>query len=205
MSELIQSNSTQLSKNSFIHLGDTKVTDEIREQSEINSGLTHFIGSNFSNLKETICGYSSNRVGEKKCPKCESALENQFCDFVYVVRDLGMRVSYGPHGYFCKTCPTVVINTSSLKAGILNCSHKVNFLRPIGLDIKGDLFLFKEWNDKRPLFVINEVDEQIFDVKDHDEYIQKQNVEKEFLILKNKKIANKKKMQKKSKKKNRRK
>ena len=205
MNDLVQNQQANLPKRTFTHFGDAEVTDEVRKQSEVNSDLTHFTGENFANLKDDLCGYSLKSVGVEKCPKCDGDIENQYCDFVYVVKDVGMRVGYGPHGYFCKSCPTVVINTIDLKDGVLNDFHRRKFLRPIGLDLKGDLYLFREWNGKKPLFLIDDIDEQIFDVEGDNAYREKQRMENKALALGVKKLASKKRMQKKSKKKNRRK
>ena len=58
---------------------------------------------------------------------------------------------------------------------------------------------------KKPLFLIDDIDEQIFDVEGDDAYREKQRMENTALALGVKKLASKKRMQKKSKKKNRRK
>lgn len=205
MNDLSQNSQLDLQKENYTHFGNLKVTDDDRKEVERLSKISHFTGEEFSNLKDTLCGYSLKSTNTGKCPKCSSDLKRHYCDFVYVVKNLGMRVAYGPYGHFCNTCPTVVVDTDDLKVGILNHSHQRGFFRPIGLDLKGDLHLFREWNGKKPLFVIDDIDEQIYDVEDDDVYREKQRIESKALALAAKKLASKKKIQKKSKKKNRRK
>jgi hypothetical protein len=61
-----------------------------------------------------------------------------------------------PAGYFCTTCPTVIVDEEMLRAGITDGFH---FQGVLGIDYEGQRppDLFRTWNGRPTVYVVDEV------------------------------------------------
>lgn len=180
--------------------------EDLKLRLAVEASLPYFDGSEFQECEKNISAYSLNKHNViDDCPNCKNELTQKYCEVVYVVKD-NSRVALGPFGFFCSNCPTVLIDESEIKKSIIG---NYRYKRPIGIEVQGDLKLFKTWNNKKPMFFIDQIDGGIFDVID-DEQHQAQFLENDNPLytrdnLEKKRLKKQKKVAKISKRKNRKK
>jgi hypothetical protein len=111
--------------------------------------------------------YTKDSVGAAdKCPRCGSPTERKVANFVYAT-DSATRAMWAPAGLFCTACPTVIIDEGIIAAGV---KHGFRFRRVVGIDYGGKkrMDVFRTWNGKKPVYVLDE-NEQFSDLVTHDD------------------------------------
>ena len=88
-----------------------------------------------------------------RCPRCRSSVEKYYANFIYTTQ-IGPRFSFVT-GYFCVTCPAVIIDEEMIQAGI---KEGFNYNGVVGIDYSPEerADLFKTWNGKKTVFRFNE-------------------------------------------------
>ena len=117
-------------------------------------------------------GFSKRAAGSTdKCPGCGAATRQQNANFVYAT-DIAPRVMLVPAGYFCSLCPTVIVDEDLIAAGM---KQGYRYRCVVGIDYFGkkDFEIFKTWNGKKPIYVLNE-NQQLMDMTTEDELGQQQ-------------------------------
>jgi hypothetical protein len=112
-------------------------------------------------------GYAKRAVGSTyKCPLCGTPTEQCNANFVYAT-DKSTRVMLAPAGYFCRSCPTVIIDEEIIATGM---KLGYRFRCVVGIDYGGKKHFgpFSTWNGKKPVYFLDE-DEQIMDMATEDE------------------------------------
>jgi len=87
------------------------------------------------------------------CPMCSGKTVQHYADFVYSNGETS-RVNTSPFGYFCESCPTVVIDVKRLSKGL---PDGIEFHGIGGVSTTQDgLMLFKLWNNEKPIHILDE-------------------------------------------------
>jgi hypothetical protein len=95
-----------------------------------------------------------------RCPKCGAITQRFNANFVYVT-DIAPRVMLVPAGFFCSSCPTVIIDEDLISTGI---KQGFRFRRVVGIDHgKDHLDLFTTWNGEKTIYVLDE-NQQLMDM-----------------------------------------
>jgi len=92
-------------------------------------------------------GYGLRFVSHAQpCPRCRAATKQHYANFIYATQ-IAPRVMLAPAGYFCGSCPAVIIDEEMIRAAV---SQKFIFQGVLGLDYdkKKAPDLFKTWNGK---------------------------------------------------------
>lgn len=89
-----------------------------------------------------------------QCPRCRAATRQHYAHFIYATT-VTPRVMLAPAGYFCKACPTVIIDEEMLQAGMTGGFH---FQGVLGIDYEGKHppDLFRTWNGRETIYVLDE-------------------------------------------------
>jgi len=109
-------------------------------------------GSLFAGELESV--YSLEFAGGTEvCPRCGGALEGRPARFIYGTNESAC-TSLAPAGYFCKACPSAVVDVEmvrkSAKPGLV-------FGGILGLQGPGnDPILFKTWNEGQIILILND-------------------------------------------------
>lgn len=120
------------------------VFDELMEA----SGLPLFAGT-------VEHGYAMRSVGSYlRCPRCNAATRQQMAHFIYAT-DIAPRVMFAPAGYFCTTCPTVIVDEDLIARSMKDGYH---FRAVVGVDYAGQKQpdLFRTWNSHDSLYMLDE-------------------------------------------------
>ncbi|HOT29015.1 MAG TPA: SEC-C metal-binding domain-containing protein [Candidatus Ozemobacteraceae bacterium] len=98
--------------------------------------------------------YSLDYAGQSEtCPKCRSPLQEYISEFIYTT-NTGARVALSPGGYFCKACPTAVVDTELVRKA---CKPGLVFGGVAGLqNRRKELVLFRRMNDGHVVHCLNE-------------------------------------------------
>lgn len=87
------------------------------------------------------------------CPMCSGKIVQHYADFVYSNGETS-RVNTSPFGYFCGSCPSVVIDVKRLSNAL---PDGVEFHGIGGVSTTRDgLMLFKLWNNEKPIYILDE-------------------------------------------------
>lgn len=100
-------------------------------------------------------GYALDAVSTAAaCPRCQAPMRQQYANFIYATQ-IAPRVMFAPAGYFCTTCPTVVIDEGLIRAGI---SKPFTYRGILGLDHEGAKRpdLFNTWNGGKTVYIFDE-------------------------------------------------
>lgn len=111
-------------------------------------------------------GFSKRATGSTdRCPRCGATTQQCNANFVYAT-NIAPRVMLAPAGYFCTSCPTVIIDEEIISAGMKQ-GHR--FRCVVGIDYGNNrLDLFTTWNGKKPIYVLDE-NQQLMDMATEDE------------------------------------
>lgn len=91
------------------------------------SGLPVFAGS-------VEHGYAVRSLGSHaRCPRCNAGTRQQMAHFVYAT-NIAPRVMFAPAGYFCTTCPTVIVDEDLIATGM---KRGYRFRAVVGVDHGG--------------------------------------------------------------------
>ena len=107
-------------------------------------------------------GYSKVFAGQTDtCPRCNSTTRQYTANFIYAT-DTACRVMLAPAGYFCKACPTVIVDEQMIAVGM---KAGYRFRRVVGVDYFGkqDSAYFGTWNGEKTTYILDE-NEQIMDM-----------------------------------------
>ena len=88
------------------------------------------------------------------CPECGGQTVQHTANFIYTT-SAGTRVMFAPAGWFCRKCPTVIIDERLLAKSM---TAKVKFQRAIGiLDAEQDQpHYFSRWRGEKPIYYLDE-------------------------------------------------
>jgi hypothetical protein len=112
------------------------------------SGLPVFAGS-------IEHGYAMRSVGSHfRCPRCNAATRQQMAHFIYAT-DIAPRAMFAPAGYFCTTCPTVIVDESLIATSM---KEGYRFRAVVGVDYAGEKQpdFFKTWNGQESIYLLDE-------------------------------------------------
>lgn len=96
------------------------------------------------------------------CPTCGGKTAQQTAEFIYTT-STGTRAMYVPAGWFCTSCPTVVVDERMVAKGMV--VSKSRFRRVIGVvnaETKDPMY-FSTWRGEKPVYFLDE-NEQIEDM-----------------------------------------
>ena len=115
---------------------------------------------------KTEHGFSKRFIGSTdRCPNCGAATQQCNANFVYAT-NISPRVMLAPAGYFCTSCPTVIIDEEIISVGM---KQGFRFRCVVGIDHgKKRLDLFTTWNGKEPIYVLDE-NQQLMDMATENE------------------------------------
>lgn len=109
-----------------------------------------------------INGYSKKFAGGTGiCPRCKSSTRQYTANFIYAT-DKACRAMLVPAGFFCQSCPTVIVDERMISTGM---KTGYRFRRVVGIDYfgkKGPDY-FGTWNGEKPTYILDE-NEQILDM-----------------------------------------
>ncbi|NQU40566.1 MAG: hypothetical protein HQ523_11480 [Lentisphaerae bacterium] len=148
-------------------------------------------------------GYSKKFLGNVAiCPLCQSATQRRAANFIYAT-DIATRAMLAPAGFFCTTCPTVIVDEQMVATGV---KHGYTFRRVVGIDYFGkkDPDYFGTWNGEKPIYILDE-DEQIMDMVVDGDHLRSSGVPSGPHLASRKKAKAKRKQAAKARKRNRRK
>jgi hypothetical protein len=100
-------------------------------------------------------GYATRSVGSHlQCPRCNAATQQHMAHFIYAT-DIAPRVMFAPAGYFCTTCPTVIVDESLIAKGM---KEGYRFRAVVGVDYAGEKQpdFFKTWNGQESIYLLDE-------------------------------------------------
>ncbi|MCC5848207.1 MAG: hypothetical protein JJU29_08940 [Verrucomicrobia bacterium] len=129
--------------------------EETRKALTEYNGVPTFTG-------EVKNGYPLTAVKDPSvCPCCGASTEEQTAEFIYAT-SAGMRLMLVPGGWFCGSCPTVIVDEQLIARGMV---VKARFRRVVGVinDKTRDPMYFATWRGEKSVFIIDE-DEQIEDL-----------------------------------------
>jgi len=112
-------------------------------------------------------GYAKRVVGSTdKCPRCGTSTEQRIANFIYAT-DISPRAMLAPAGFFCTSCPTVIIDEEIVATGM---KPGYRFRCVVGIDYGGRkrYDLFSTWNGRKPVYFLGK-NEQIMDMATEDE------------------------------------
>jgi len=112
-------------------------------------------------------GFSKQAAGSTdKCPRCGAVTRQHNANFVYAT-DIAPRAMLAPAGYFCSSCPTVIVDEELIAAGM---KQGFQYRCVVGIDYGGkkDFEIFRTWNGKKPIYVLDE-NHQLMDMTAEDE------------------------------------
>jgi hypothetical protein len=111
-------------------------------------------------------GFSKQAAGSTdRCPCCGAATRQCTASFVYAT-NIAPRAMLAPAGYFCTSCPTVIIDEEMLAKGM---KQGYRFRSVVGIDHDEKRFdLFTTWNGKKTICFLDE-NQQIMDMATEDE------------------------------------
>jgi hypothetical protein len=144
-------------------------------------------------------GFSRRTVDSTdSCPRCGASTQRCNANFVYAT-DISPRVMLAPAGFFCSSCPTVIIDEDLISTGI---KQGFSFRRVVGIDHgKERLDLFTTWNGKKTIYVLDE-NQQLMDMTTENECCKQS---AQVLRSKSSRAKQRRKMERKARKGNRRK
>jgi hypothetical protein len=114
-------------------------------------------------------GFSKAFAGQSDlCPRCGSQTRLYSANFIYAT-DKGTRVSFAPAGFFCESCPTVIVDEKIVAAGV-----KPGFLfrKVVGIDYfdtKAEDY-FNTWNGHKTSYILDENQQMVDVVADNKMY-----------------------------------
>lgn len=90
----------------------------------------------------------------KTCPRCQSETQQCYANFIYATQ-VAPRVMFGPAGFFCLKCPTVVIDHEMIQQGV---DKKFQFKGVVGIDYDTtqEPDFFQTWNGKQATYIFDE-------------------------------------------------
>lgn len=112
------------------------------------SGLPVFAGS-------VEHGYAMRSVGSHaQCPRCNAGTRQQMAHFIYAT-NIAPRVMFAPAGYFCTTCPTVIVDEDLIATGM---KRGYRFRAVVGVDHAGEKQpdFFRTWNGHESIYILDE-------------------------------------------------
>jgi len=111
-------------------------------------------------------GFSKRAVrSTDRCPCCGTATRQCTANFVYAT-DIAPRAMLAPAGYFCTSCPTVIVDEEMVAKGM---KQGYRLRGVVGIDHnKKRLDLFTTWNGKKTVYILDE-NQQIKDMATENE------------------------------------
>ena len=103
-----------------------------------------------------------------RCPRCNGQTRQQSANFIYAT-NVAPRVMFAPAGFFCVDCPTVIIDEGMIASGV---KRRFTFQGVVGIDHgkKKESDLFRTWNGKRSVYVLDE-DGKPLGISTHDDEV----------------------------------
>jgi hypothetical protein len=136
-------------------------------------------------------------VSTDSCPRCGATTQRFNANFVYAT-NIAPRVMLAPAGFFCSSCPAVIIDEDLISTGI---KQGFRFRCVVGIDHgKRRLDLFTTWNGRKTIYVLDE-DQQLIDMTTENESCKQS--ERAFRRMNSEKIRQRRKMERKTRKRNR--
>lgn len=104
-------------------------------------------------------GYSLEKLGSvETCPRCSSPTERRCAYFVYAT-EAGARVMMTTAGFFCRQCPTAIIDESVIRAGI---TGNFQYRGIVGFHHDDrETNILSTWNGEKPVFILDESEDII--------------------------------------------
>ena len=120
----------------------------LREEIARRSPVPMFDGTMEHSYTKAWAGHTD------RCPRCGAATVRKTANFVYAT-DTAPRAMLAPAGYFCGACPTVIIDEDFIAGAV---KPGVTFRRVVAIDDDNGkrLDIFKTWNGKKPVYVLDE-------------------------------------------------
>lgn len=100
-------------------------------------------------------GYALSFVStQERCPRCNAGTRQYYANFIYATQ-VAPRVMFAPAGYFCTSCPTVIIDEDMIRSG--KTGH-FEFQGVLGIDYNGrqEPYFFRTWNGKTAIYLLDE-------------------------------------------------
>jgi len=93
-------------------------------------------------------------VTPARCPRCRSETRQYYANFIYATQT-APRVMFTPAGYFCRHCPTVIIDEEMLRSGI---TGSFTFRGVLGIEHETSEVpdFFRTWNGQKAVYVFDE-------------------------------------------------
>ncbi len=89
------------------------------------------------------------------CPRCRSETKQHYGNFIYATQ-VAPRVMFVPAGYFCKKCPTVIIDQDMIREGV---AKRFDYRGVLGISNdsrKDEPDFFKTWNGQKAVYIFDE-------------------------------------------------
>jgi len=100
--------------------------------------------------------YSRRHVHQtEKCPRCSADTRQQYGNFIYATQ-IATRVMFAPAGYFCKECPSVIIDEDIIRNGITDRRFKYQGVLGIDYGKENEPDFFNTWNGQKSVYIFNE-------------------------------------------------
>jgi hypothetical protein len=100
-------------------------------------------------------GYALRAVATSaRCPRCQAETQQYYANFIYATQ-VGPRVMFAPAGYFCRHCPTVVIDEEMIRSGI---TGPFTCQGVLGIEHTESQApdLFRTWNGQDAVYLLDE-------------------------------------------------